>query len=66
VYIADKIENSRGDVKRELRDFSRFADLDSLFMAVLEETVAFLRSKQLDVSAGTLKLLDAIHKRRNW
>jgi nicotinate-nucleotide adenylyltransferase len=65
VYIADKIENSRRDVKGELRDFSRFADLDSLFTAVLEETVAFLRSKQMDLSAGTLVLLDAIHNRRN-
>jgi nicotinate-nucleotide adenylyltransferase len=65
VYIADKIEYSRGDVSGELRDFSRFADLDSLFTAVLEETVAFLRSRQLDLSSGTLKLLDAIHKRRN-
>ncbi|MDR2245976.1 MAG: nicotinate (nicotinamide) nucleotide adenylyltransferase [Treponema sp.] len=65
VYIADKIEYSRGEVKGELKDFSRFADLDSLFTAVLEETVAFLRSRQMDLSAGTLKLLDAMHKRRN-
>jgi nicotinate-nucleotide adenylyltransferase len=65
VYIADKIENSRGDVNADLRDFSCFADLDRLFTAVLEETVAYLRSKQLDLSAGTLKMLDAIHNRRN-
>jgi hypothetical protein len=32
---------------------------------VLEETVAFLRLKQADLSAGTLMLLDAIHKRRD-
>ncbi|MDR2070986.1 MAG: nicotinate (nicotinamide) nucleotide adenylyltransferase [Treponema sp.] len=66
VYAADKIENSRGDVRGEVRDFSRFADLDSLFTAVLEDTVAFLRSNQMDLSAGTLKLLDAMHKGRNW
>jgi nicotinate-nucleotide adenylyltransferase len=65
VYIADKIENSREDVKGEFRDFSRFADLDGLFTAVLEETVAFLRSKRMDLSAGTLRLLDAIHNRGN-
>jgi nicotinate-nucleotide adenylyltransferase len=65
VYIADKIENSRGDVNAELRDFSRFAGLDDLFAAVLEETVAFLRAKQMDLSAGTLKLLDSIHNRRD-
>jgi nicotinate-nucleotide adenylyltransferase len=65
VYIADKIENSREDVNGELRDFSRFAGLDSLFTAVLEETVAFLRSKQMDLSAGTLKLLDTVHNRRD-
>jgi nicotinate-nucleotide adenylyltransferase len=65
VYIADKIENSRRDVSGELRDFSCFADLDSLFTAVLEETVAFLRSKQADLTEGTLALLDSIHKRRD-
>jgi nicotinate-nucleotide adenylyltransferase len=63
VYIADKIENSRENVEIEFRDFSRFADLDSLFNAVLEKTVAYLRSKQFDLSAGTLRLLDAIHRR---
>jgi nicotinate-nucleotide adenylyltransferase len=66
VYIADKIEHSRGNIKGELREFSRFADLDSLFTAVLEETVAFLRLNQMDLSAGTLHLLDAVHKRGHW
>jgi nicotinate-nucleotide adenylyltransferase len=64
VYVADKIETTRGGVKAEFRDFSRYADLDSLFSAVLEDTVAYLRSKQMDLSAGTLRLLDAIHQRR--
>jgi nicotinate-nucleotide adenylyltransferase len=63
VYAADKIENSRENVEPEFRDFSRFVDLDSLFNAVLEKTVAYLRSKQFDLSAGTLRLLDAIHRR---
>jgi nicotinate-nucleotide adenylyltransferase len=65
VYIADKLENSREDIREELRDFSRFAGLDSLFKAVLEETVAFLRSKQMEPSARTIKLLDAMRGRRN-
>jgi nicotinate-nucleotide adenylyltransferase len=64
VYVADKIEITRGNAKAEFRDFSRYADLDSLFSVVLEDAVAYLRSKQLVLSAGTLRLLDAIHQRR--
>jgi nicotinate-nucleotide adenylyltransferase len=64
VYVADKIETTRNGVKAEFRDFSRYAGLESLFSAVLEDTVAYLRSKQMDLSAGTLRLLDAIHQRR--
>jgi nicotinate-nucleotide adenylyltransferase len=64
VYIADKIEISRGGIKAELREFTGYADLDSLFTAVLDETVAFLRSQKMDLSAGTLRLLEAMHTRR--
>ncbi|MDR0387981.1 MAG: nicotinate (nicotinamide) nucleotide adenylyltransferase [Treponema sp.] len=65
VYIADKIEPSRRNAGENFRDISRFAELDGLFSAVLEETVAFLRLKQTDLSAGTLALLDAVHTRRD-
>jgi nicotinate-nucleotide adenylyltransferase len=69
VYIADKIEVSREQVSPELRDMGMRAmgsdiSLDALFAAVLDETVAYLRSRELDLSEGTLRLLEAIHKRR--
>jgi nicotinate-nucleotide adenylyltransferase len=69
VYIADKIEVSRERVSPELRDMGMKAggppvSLDTLFAAVLDETVAYLRSRELDLSEGTLRLLEAIHKRR--
>ncbi|GHV82316.1 nicotinate-nucleotide adenylyltransferase [Spirochaetia bacterium] len=63
VYIADKVEISRPHVKGELRELERYPDLDSYFTAVLEDTVAFLRSRQLELSEGTQRLLTAIHKR---
>jgi nicotinate-nucleotide adenylyltransferase len=63
VYIADKIESSREDVNEELRDMSRTADLNTLFTAVLDTTVAYLRSQKLDISSGTLRLLAAMHKK---
>jgi nicotinate-nucleotide adenylyltransferase len=63
VYIADKIEVSR-EVPPELRGLSREAGLDQLFTAVLEATVAYLRSRKQDLSEGTLRLLETIHKRR--
>lgn len=64
VFIADKIEPSRESVSRNLRELTGFSDLDSLFTAVLDETVAFLRSRETELSEGTLRLLDLMHKRR--
>jgi nicotinate-nucleotide adenylyltransferase len=64
VFIADKIEPSRESVSRNLRELTGFPDLDSLFTAVLDETVAFLRSRETELSEGTLRLLDLMHKRR--
>jgi nicotinate-nucleotide adenylyltransferase len=63
LYIADKIESSREDVDEELREMTRNADLNTLFTAVLDNTVAYLRSKKLDISPGTLRLLAAMHKK---
>ena len=65
VYVADKIEISRTDVDPELRRLCRNADLDTIFHAVLDDTVAVLRSRQLDLSYGTKRLLAAIHKRNH-
>jgi nicotinate-nucleotide adenylyltransferase len=64
LFIADKIEPSRVEVSPELREWGSFTDLDSLFTAVLDETVAFLRSRERELSEGTLRLLDMMHTRR--
>jgi nicotinate-nucleotide adenylyltransferase len=64
VYIADKIEISREHVNPVLRDLSRTAGLDALFEAVLDDTVAYLRSRKLDISEGTLRLFEAVHKKK--
>ena len=63
VYIADKIEISRMGVDPALRELSRYGDLDSLFLAVLNNTVSYLKSRQLDISYGTKRLLAAMGKR---
>jgi len=65
VYVADKIEISRHGVDPALRALCRSADLDTLFRAVLNNTVAHLRSKEVDLSYGTKRLLAAMHKRNN-
>ncbi|MDR3160844.1 MAG: nicotinate (nicotinamide) nucleotide adenylyltransferase [Spirochaetaceae bacterium] len=63
VYIADKIEPSREQVDRGLREFRNFTVLDRFFEAVLGETVAYLNSRKMDISGGTKRLLAAIRKR---
>jgi nicotinate-nucleotide adenylyltransferase len=69
VYIADKLEVSR-DADPRLGDmvFGREGEgsgdsLDAIFAAVLGNTVDFLRSRELDVSEATVRLLDAAQKR---
>jgi nicotinate-nucleotide adenylyltransferase len=64
LYIADKIEFSREHVKAELRDLEAYRDLDAHFAAVLDDTVAYLRSRELVLSPGTLRLLEAMRKRK--
>ena len=63
VYIADKIEISRKRVDTTLRKMSQSVDLDTLFAAVLDNTVAYLKSRELDISYGTRRLLLAMQKR---
>jgi nicotinate-nucleotide adenylyltransferase len=63
VYVADKIEASREDVNEKLREMSGSADLNTLFTAALDTTVAYLRSQKMDISSGTLRLLAAMHKK---
>jgi nicotinate-nucleotide adenylyltransferase len=64
IYIADKIEVSRPDLDPAIKNMSRDADLDTLFRAVLDDTVAQLRARQLDLSYGTRRLLAAMEKKR--
>jgi nicotinate-nucleotide adenylyltransferase len=64
VYIADKIEISREGIDPALRELGRAADLDTLFRAVLDQTVAWLRSRQMDISWGTRRLLAAMQERK--
>jgi nicotinate-nucleotide adenylyltransferase len=63
VYVADKIESSREEVSEELRDMCRTAGLDALFTAALDTTVAYLRSREMDISPGTLRLLASMHEK---
>ena len=58
VFIADKIEISRARVDASLRDIAAFPSLDALFLAVLDNNVAYLRSRKLSLSQGTLRLLN--------
>ena len=64
VYAADKIEVSRQGADPALREMSQTADLDTLFTAVLDDTVAHLKSRHLDISYGTRRLLTAMNKRK--
>jgi len=63
VYIADKIELSRTGVDPVLRKMSQESDLDTLFTEVLSDTVTYLKSRHLDISYGTRRLLAAMRKK---
>jgi nicotinate-nucleotide adenylyltransferase len=71
LYIADKIEVSREGIDPALRDFAPYAEdgspaaLDRLFGKILNETVAWLRSKEIDLSEGTVRLLELMEKRNS-
>ncbi|MDR2068747.1 MAG: nicotinate (nicotinamide) nucleotide adenylyltransferase [Spirochaetaceae bacterium] len=64
VFIADKIEPSRQEVDSRLRELNHYPDLESLFTAVVDNTVVYLSSRNVDISESTKRLLAAIHKRR--
>ncbi|MDR0555273.1 MAG: nicotinate (nicotinamide) nucleotide adenylyltransferase [Treponema sp.] len=65
VYIADKVEPSRKEVRAELREPYRYARLDSFFEAVLEENVAYLQIKKIEPNPETWRLLESLRKRRS-
>ena len=64
IYIADKTEVSRSDLDEVLKSLSYDVDLDTLFKAVLDNTVAQLKARQMDISYGTRKLLAAMEKKK--
>ena len=64
LYVADKIEITRTGVDPALRDMCRSADIDTLLAAVLGDTVAHLKSRHIDISYGTRRLLTAMGKRK--
>jgi nicotinate-nucleotide adenylyltransferase len=63
VYVADKIEVSREGVDPVLRKMCQSAELDTLFRAILNNTVSHLKARHLDISYGTRRLLTAMEKR---
>ena len=64
LYVADKIEMSRPGVDPALRDMCGSADMDTLLSAVLGDAVAHLKSRNMDISYGTRRLLSAMSKRK--
>jgi len=56
IYIADKTEVSR-NIDTALRRMCFEADLDSILLAVLSKTINKLKSRKLDLSEETLRLL---------
>ena len=57
VYIADKIEPSRGDVSPSIRASMHDSDAETLFASTVADTVRWLRERGKTVSADTLSLL---------
>jgi HD superfamily phosphohydrolase YqeK len=64
IYIADKIEVSR-NIDPALRNMCYEETLDNILYIVLKKTVSKLRSKELDLSLETLKLLERMEERNN-
>jgi nicotinate-nucleotide adenylyltransferase len=56
IYIADKTEVSR-NIDPALRKMCYEDSLDSILLAVLNKTISKLKSKKLELSADTLRLL---------
>ena len=57
IYIADKTESSR-NIDPALRKMCLEDDLDSILFAVLKKIINKLKSKKVDLSEETLRLLD--------
>jgi nicotinate-nucleotide adenylyltransferase len=73
VYIADKTEVSREHVEPSLRDLvfasgktggNSLDELDRIFTAVLEDSIAWLHRRGIDPAPVTVKLFEAVQKRK--
>jgi nicotinate-nucleotide adenylyltransferase len=60
VFVADKIEYSRGNEQAEFREMALQEDhgLEELFHAVLKDNVLWLQSEGIETAADTLDLLE--------
>jgi nicotinate-nucleotide adenylyltransferase len=66
VYIADKLEMSREKTDPQLRKIcNEETDLDKIFFAVLNDTVFWLRSKKLELSGETFRLLEKMKEKQH-
>ena len=64
IYIADKVETSKEKANIDLRKMCYAeTDLDKLFFAVLKDTVSMLRSRELDLSDETFRLLEKMKEK---
>ena len=60
LYVADKTEITRSNIPAHLRDLDRYRDLDSLVYVVVEESLAYLRSKGIVPAEETLQLYGSV------
>ena len=66
VYIADKLEVSREKADPVLRKIClEETDLDNMFFTVLNDTVSWLRSRKLELSADTFRLLEKMKEKHH-
>ena len=64
IYIADKTEYSR-NIDPAVRKMCMEDELDNILFTVLEKTIVKLKSRELDLSEDTLRLLERIKERTN-
>ena len=64
IYIADKTEISR-NIDSSLRKICCEEDLDTILYAVLKKTVNKLKSRDLNLSADTMRLLEIMKEKGN-
>ena len=62
IYIADKVEVSR-NIEPALRKMCNEDELDSILVTVLKKMIGKLKSRKLDLSEETLRLLDRMEER---